>query len=67
MTNRIRNASAALLFFVCLVALTSAFNLPNKSSDLSSRLVSLGIAAMMAMGAVVLIGVQQLRRRRKKA
>src|ERR1700680_1923130 len=41
MTNRIRSASAALLFLVCLVTLTSAFNLPNRSPDLSSRLASL--------------------------
>ena len=39
-TNRIRNASAALLFLVCLVTLTSAFNLPNRPSDLSSQLSS---------------------------
>ena len=44
MTNRIRNASAALLFLVCLVTLTSAFNLPNRSPDLSSRLASLRMA-----------------------
>ena len=48
MTNRIRNASAALLFLVCLVALTSAFNLPNKSPDLSRRLASLSMAAKPA-------------------
>jgi N-acetylneuraminic acid mutarotase len=39
-TNRIRNASAALLFLGCLVTLTSAFNLPNRSPNLSSRLAS---------------------------
>src|SRR5437667_5260166 len=39
-TNRIRSTSAALLFLGCLVTLTSAFNLPNRSPDLSSRLVS---------------------------
>ena len=48
MTNRIRNASAALLFLVCLVTLTSAFNLPNRSPDLSSRLASLSTAAKPA-------------------
>jgi hypothetical protein len=36
-TTKIRNASAALLFLLCLVTLTSAFNLPNRSTDLSSR------------------------------
>jgi hypothetical protein len=46
-TNRIRNASAALLFLVCLVTLTSAFNLPNRSADLS-RLASIGAAAKLA-------------------
>jgi N-acetylneuraminic acid mutarotase len=44
MTNRIRNASAALLFLVCLVTLTSAFNLPNRSPDLSSQLAFLRAA-----------------------
>jgi N-acetylneuraminic acid mutarotase len=44
-TKRIRSAAAALLFLGCLVTLTSAFNLPNKSADLSSRLVSLSTAA----------------------
>jgi len=39
-TNRIRNASSALLVLGCLVTLTSAFNLPNRSPDLSSRLAS---------------------------
>ena len=48
MTNRIRNASAALLFLVCLVALTSAFNLPNRSPDLSSGLASLRMAVKPA-------------------
>jgi len=47
-TNKIRNASAALFFLVCLVSLTSAFNLPNRSPDLSSRLASLGMAAKPA-------------------
>src|ERR1700730_11573246 len=47
-TNRIRNAAAALLFLVCLVALTSAFNLPNRSPDLSSRLALLRTAAKPA-------------------
>ena len=40
MTNRIRNAAAALLLLGCLVALTSAFNFPNRSTDPSSRLIS---------------------------
>jgi N-acetylneuraminic acid mutarotase len=40
-TNRIRSAAAALLFLLCLVTLTSAFNLPNRSADLSSQLASL--------------------------
>src|ERR1700726_336201 len=48
MTNKIRNASAALLFLVCLVPLTSAFNLPNRSPDLSPRLASLSTAAKPA-------------------
>jgi N-acetylneuraminic acid mutarotase len=39
-TNRIRSASAALLFLGCLVTLTSAFNLPNRSANLSSLLDS---------------------------
>src|SRR5438876_4665345 len=43
-TNRIRNAAAALLFLGCLVTLTSAFNLPNRSPDLSSRLAALSKA-----------------------
>src|SRR5712692_10131936 len=46
--NRIRNAAAALLFLVCLVTLTSAFNLPNRSPDLSSRLASLSSLARAA-------------------
>src|ERR1700676_4752590 len=40
MTNRIRKAAAASLFLVSVVTLTSAFNLPNKSSSLSPRLAS---------------------------
>src|SRR5207245_4668938 len=48
MTNRIRSASAALLFLGCLVTLTSAFNLPNRLPDLSSRLASLSTAAKPA-------------------
>jgi hypothetical protein len=44
-TNRIRNTAAALLFLVCLVTLTSAFNFPNTSPDLLPRLVSLSTAA----------------------
>jgi N-acetylneuraminic acid mutarotase len=47
-TNRIRNAAAALLFLVCLVTLTSAFNLPNTSRDLLSQLASLSPAAKPA-------------------
>src|SRR5437667_6288984 len=47
-TNRIRNAAAALLFLGCLVTLTSAFNLPNRSADLSSRLASLRTTAKPA-------------------
>jgi N-acetylneuraminic acid mutarotase len=43
-TNKIRNTSATLLFLVCLVTLTSAFNLPNRSPDLSSRLTFLRTA-----------------------
>ena len=34
--DKIRNASATLLFLGCLVTLTSAFNLPSTSRDLSS-------------------------------
>src|ERR1700730_14622129 len=43
--NRIRSASATLFFLVCLVTLTSAFNLPNRSPDLSPRLAALTMAA----------------------
>src|SRR5260370_24422374 len=48
MTNKIRSASAALLFLISLVTLTSAFNLPNRSPDLSSRLISFSKAAKPA-------------------
>jgi N-acetylneuraminic acid mutarotase len=49
MTNGIRNASAALLFLVCLVTLTSAFNLPNRSPpDLSPQLAFLRTATKPA-------------------
>jgi hypothetical protein len=41
MTNRIRTVAAAFLFLGCLVTLTSAFNLPNRLKDVSSRLDSL--------------------------
>jgi N-acetylneuraminic acid mutarotase len=41
MTNKIRTVAAAFLFLGCLVTLTSAFNLPNRSKDVSSRLDSL--------------------------
>ena len=37
-TNRIGSTAAALLFLGCLVTLTSAFNLPNRSPVLSSQL-----------------------------
>src|ERR1700675_34178 len=47
-TNRIRNASAALVCLVCLVTLTSAFDLPNRSPDLPPRLTSLSTAAKPA-------------------
>jgi len=47
-TNRIRSAAAALLFLGCLVTLTSAFNLPNRSPDLSSRLAFLSTATKPA-------------------
>ena len=40
MTNNTRSASAALLSLGCLVTLTSAFNLPNRSPDLSPWLAS---------------------------
>jgi N-acetylneuraminic acid mutarotase len=40
-TNKIRSALTGLLFLVCLVTLTSAFNLPDRSPDLSPRLASL--------------------------
>jgi len=46
--DRVRTASAALLFLVCVVTLTSAFNLPNRSPDLSPRLASLSRAAKSA-------------------
>ena len=45
MTNKIRSRAAALLFLVCLVTLTSAFNLPNRSPDLLSQLAFLSTAA----------------------
>ena len=48
MTNRIRSASAALLFLVCLVTLTSAFNLPNRLPELSPRLASLSTSVKPA-------------------
>ena len=48
MTDKIRNAAAALLFLVCVVTLTSAFNLPKRSPDLSPRLASVGTAAKPA-------------------
>ena len=54
MTNRIRNASAALLFLVCLVTLTSAFNLPNRSADLSPQLASLRTAVKPAQQHTIL-------------
>ena len=41
MTNRIRTVAAAFPFLGCLVTLTSAFNLPNRLKDVSSRLDSL--------------------------
>jgi hypothetical protein len=44
MTNRIRKVAAASLFLVSVVTLTSAFNLPNKSSSLSPRLASFSTA-----------------------
>src|SRR5437667_3369705 len=47
-TNRIRSTSAALLFLVCLVTLTSAFNLPNRSPDFSRRLPSVRTVAKPA-------------------
>ncbi len=47
-TNRIRSAAAALLFLGFVVTLTSAFNLPNKSTDLSSQLASINRSAKPA-------------------
>src|SRR5437667_3315908 len=47
-TDKIRSTSAALLFLVCLVTLTSAFNLPNSSTNLSSRLAPLSTAGKPA-------------------
>ena len=47
-TNRIRSGAAALLFLVCVVTLTSAFSLPNRSPDLSSQLAALSPAAKPA-------------------
>src|SRR6266446_1407107 len=52
--NRIRGAAAALLFLVCLVTLTSAFNLPNRSPDLSSQLASLSRATKPAQQRTIL-------------
>ncbi len=48
MKDKIRSAAAALLFLVCLVTLTSALNLPNRSPDLSSQLASVSTAAKPA-------------------
>jgi hypothetical protein len=42
--KRIRSASAALLFLIGLATLTSAFTLPNRSPELSSRLAYLSTA-----------------------
>jgi hypothetical protein len=39
-TNRTRNAAAAFVFLCCLVTLTLAFNLPDRSPNLSPRLAS---------------------------
>ena len=47
-TNRIRNGAAALFLIGCLVTLKSAFNLPNRSPNLSSQLASLSMAAKRA-------------------
>ena len=47
-TNRIRNAAAALVFLCCLVTLTSAFNLPNRSPAFSSRSATSSTAAKTA-------------------
>jgi hypothetical protein len=47
-TDKIRSASAVLLFLISLVTLTSAFNLPNRSPDLLSQLASLSVAAKPA-------------------
>src|SRR5207244_3458575 len=47
-TDKIRSLSAALLFLGCLVTLTSAFNLPNRSPQVSPRLASLHTAAKFA-------------------
>src|ERR1700747_3122128 len=44
MASRIRSASAAFLFLVSFVALTSAFNLPSRSRYLSPQLTSLKAA-----------------------
>jgi N-acetylneuraminic acid mutarotase len=47
-TSRIRSAAAPLLFLVCLVTLTSAFNLPKRSPDLSPQLAWFRTAAKSA-------------------
>src|SRR5207253_5355407 len=52
--NRIHNTSAALLFLGCLVTLSSAFNLPNRSADRSSRLAFLSMAPKPAQQRTVL-------------
>jgi hypothetical protein len=44
MSHRGRSGTAALLFLVGLVTLTSAFNLPNRSTGLSSQLAHLRTA-----------------------
>jgi len=52
--DKIRSAAAALLFLVCLVTLTSAFNLPNRSRELSPRLASLRTAPKPAQQRTIL-------------
>jgi N-acetylneuraminic acid mutarotase len=53
-TNRIRSTSVAVLFLGCLVTLTSAFNLPSRSPDLSPLLASLSTVAKPAQQRTVL-------------
>ena len=64
MTNRIREVVAALLFLGCLVTLTSAFNLPNRSPTLSSRSGALSAVAKPARQRTMLTLADRVRYQR---